>query len=436
MSIKQSIKERDEQLDLLSAFAQKESSLSVNSILVYGNESSGKSYTVKSYLDFHKIKHSWIQCDECISFKILLQRILKAIQVDSGKVPSEEVLIDPNTISSFDSFISELQDFFTTKQYTDQHYIVLDRADLIIEEGEDIFAKFVKLHEATRVPNLTIIFITSTQPRKLITTALPTIFFGNYNSTQITRILEKKPLCGFSPGLNIPPASINRFWQNYIGIIVESYFPYTTNINVLRRIATKLWGKFTEEIERGKLQTSEFLALYRLNVGLLSSNYAFETSLKNEEDEASELQTISSGFPIISKYIIIAGYLASFNESKYDWVFFSKLKDFHKKKQHFRQSKYAATKLNSRLLEPSPFDLERLMAILNAIYSLENAKKLPSNLDITTQISNLSSLKILLKSSNVDYISAKTRWKINVNFSYVKAIADDINFPLENYLAE
>lgn len=438
MLLTDTIKQRNEQLDLLSAFVHKDPLFSPRSMLIYGNESAGKSYTVKGYLDYHTIKYSWIQCDECIAFKILLKRILQAVQVDSGLRQKDEVILDSDSYSSFDGFIAELQEVFSTEDSKEQHYIVLDRADMLNEEGEDLFGKFVKFHEASYIQNISIIFITCTQPRKLITAALPTIFFEAYDSTQITRILEEKPLCKFSRQISLPPAANKRFWENYVGIIVESYFSYTTNINVLRRIALKLWSRFTEVVENGNLQASEFLAIYRQNIGLLSSDYAFETSLKSTStgNKNVERDIYNTSFPIMSKYIIIASYLASFNESKYDWVFFSKLKDFHKKKQHFRQSKLSATRLNSRLLEPSPFDLERLLAILHSIYTLENTKPLPSNLDINTQIANLSSLKILLKSSNIDYISAKTRWKVNVNFSYVKAIAEDLEFPLETYLAE
>jgi len=438
MSLKERIKERDEQLDLLSCFIQKDTQLAPRSTLVYGNESTGKSYTVKGYLDNLEVKYSWIQCDECIAIRILLKRVILAIQVDSGLRSKGEAVVDVDATKSFDGFISQLQDFITTENYNEQHYIVLDRADRFIEEGEDIYSKFIKLHEVSRIANISIIFITSTQPRRLITSSIPTIFFENYDSEQIIRILGETPKCSFSSRLKISDADTSVFWKNYVGVIVESYFPYTTNITILRRIAIRLWSKFTEEIENGNFKISDFLSLYRQNVGLLSSNYAFETSLKNESTQKEEqgIQVLNSNFPLISKYIIIAGYLASFNDPKYDWVFFSKLKDFHKKKQYFRTSKASATRLNSRLLEPSPFDLERLLAISHAIYSLENAKRLPSNLDIATQIANLSSLKILLKSANNDYISAKTKWKINVNFQYVKKLADDLNFPIENYLAE
>lgn len=438
MSVGPIVQERDEQLSLLSAFIRNGDYSTPKSSLIYGSPATGKSHTVKQYLEQSNIKYSWIQCDECVSFRMLLKRILRAIQIDSGIIPLEEVSVEFDSTVTFDNFIAAIQDFVTTENYETLHYIVLDRADRFQEEGEDLFAKFVKMHEISRVMNFSIIFITSTQPRRLITAAIPTIFFENYDNEQITKILGSQPECGFSKHLQISADETQRFWRNYVAIIVESYFPYTTNISVLRRIAVKLWKTFTKDIENGNLGTHDFLTLYRQNVNLLSSNYAFETSLEKEttNNDNPEVQEMNSSFPVFSKYIILAGYLASFNDPKYDWVFFSRLKDFHKKKQHFRTSKYTATKLNSRLLEPSPFELERLLAITHAIYTLENAKPLPSNLDLFSQIANLSSLKIILKSHNTDFISAKTKWKINVNFPYVKSLADDLNFPIENYLAE
>lgn len=438
MSVRSIVEERDEQISLLSAFIRKEALFAPRSSLIYGSPSTGKSHTVKQYLEYSNINYSWIQCDECVSFRMLLKRILQAVQIDSGIRSKDDVSVEFDSTVTFDNFISALQDFFTSESYEDVHYIVLDRADRFQEEGEDLFAKFVKMHEVSKVLNLSIIFITSTQPRRLITAAIPTIFFENYDSNQVAKILGTTVECKFSKHLQISKDETQRFWKNYVGIIVESYFPYTTNISVLRRISVKLWNNFTKDIENRTLGTHDFLTLYRQNVNLLSSNYAFETSLESQttENDNQEVRVMNSSFPVFSKYIILAGYLASFNDSKYDWVFFSRLKDFHKKKQHFRTSKYSATKLNSRLLEPSPFDLERLLAITHAIYTLENAKPFPSNLDLFSQIANLSSLKIILKSHNTDFISAKTKWKINVNFPFAKSLADDLNFPIENYLAE
>ncbi|CCH42152.1 Origin recognition complex subunit 5 [Wickerhamomyces ciferrii] len=463
MSIRTLVKERDEQLDLLLAFIRPTTLESFSSLLIYGNPSTGKSYTTKKYMEHAQINNIWIQCDDCVSIKVILKRILQKVQLLVTEDLGDDFIINRNDTLTFDNFLSTLSEIFTVGVVKGHHYIVLDRADELMDDEADLFRQFTRLSEVSRIPNLSVIFITSIKPREIITFGLPMIYFENYDNEQISRILSADPICKFSDELGINEFELRSFWSNYINIIVESFFPYTTNLNVLKRISIKLWDKFTKEIENGNLKTNEFLALYRANLSLLSSDYAFESELKDENEEEQEEDenenetekkedeendkdedrkspkqndNNESGFSITTKYLIIAGYLASFNDSKYDWVFFSKLKGFHKKKQIFRSSKNSSMKLSSRLLEPSSFELERLLAITHALYKLENSKPLISNLDLSTQISNLSTLKILIKSKNNDFINPKTKWKINVNFQYVKNLSDELNFPLENYLAE
>lgn len=122
--------------------------------------------------------------------------------------------------------------------------------------------------------------------------------------------------------------------------------------------------------------------------------------------------------------------------------------------------------IDSRLLNAAFFDLERLLAILRVIYrnesdsiniptidlanlyedELERIMKerekeqdlfsLNSNVELNSQIATLVSLGLLGRTSSADILSSKARWKCNISWTIVSSLADDVNFPIQNYLVE
>jgi len=131
-----------------------------------------------------------------------------------------------------------------------------------------------------------------------------------------------------------------------------------------------------------------------------------------------------------------------------------------------RKGELSKDDINTRLLTPNYFDLERLLAIISVIYRNESeslnksnedflnfydniserelAKKeqefakftLNSNIDLNSQIATLVSLGLLTRTTALDILSSKIRWKCNISWPMVEGIAKEINFPLHNYLLD
>lgn len=427
-----SIRERDQQLGLLRAFLTSSRETAPNSLILQGPTSTGKSIVLKQVLGQLPVKFSIIHCDECVSYKILWKKILQSVQLDSGLIQKDELSYDALATTNFQTFIKQMSVFLEDYHYDELHYVVLDRSDQIMDDIEVLFKNFIKLQEVSPLKNLSFIFVTRTIPSCITTSSTPVIIFPSYSGDELIRILGSAPLCRFN--VEVEGKVLERFWKQYVKLVVEMYSSYTNNIMVLKLILTRIWPIFVQPIEEGELKPNEFLTLYRRNYKAIGSDYVISSSLDTEwDDEENEHQ--SSNLPTISKYILISTYIASYSESKSDWTMFSRLKDYHRKKT-FRRSTRSSNRVNQRLLDASYFDLERALAILQAIYTIETGSNLHTDIDIMTQVANLSSMKLLLKSNNNDFISAKTKWKINCSFEYVKSLADDLNFPIDHYLTE
>lgn len=478
---------RSDELDLLNAFVSGDSLSLVPSLIVHGYKSIGKSYTIERYLEKLGVKKSIINCDECVTKKILLQRCLKRIRIDSGVNMSQynqvfnykgaEITNFGNLCEKFANFIVALEQFIEDTDYRDQHVLVLDRFDQCMDSVNDLFPEFLKLQEQTKIKNITVIFILSSDiPNEIVTHSVPHIFFRSYNQTEVVEILQANRLGVFGINeIDSSPASLD-FWMKYSKLIVDLYFIYTgSDINLLIDIASKLWDRFIEPIRQGKYGVNDFIKIYRENRDLFLSDSIVNNSSVKEFDtlEPEEPVTHSnvSDLPIHSKYILIASYLASFDEPKMDLHFFSKLNARKTKKR--KSSNLAKAKkglisqedIDNRLLSPNYFDLERLLAIISVIYRNEapsfNSKSfyegfyedltekeiarkekeyanftLSRNIDLNSQIATLISLGLLARTSASNILNSKVRWKCNISWSTVEAIAKDIHFPLQNYLAD
>lgn len=176
--------------------------------------------------------------------------------------------------------------------------------------------------------------------------------------------------------------------------------------------------------------------------------------------------------PLQSKFILCAGYLASYNPPRFDIRFFSRAKEVRGKRRDTGRRK--ALKINPRLLAAPAFDMERMLAILHAIAPTagsvgyeedyndnsndgeydENGKAVkkkmrqfenpyqdrlggfPNNIDIGVQIATLTTLRLMICLNPSDTLDSKTRWKINTTWPLIKKFSDEIQLDIENFLME
>lgn len=460
--VKKTVPCRDGQLDLLNSILSQTPEECPSAILVHGASATGKTWTLRAFLDAAPLNYSVVNCDQCSTTRIMLQRALADIRRDSGieavqaasdetgKETAEEAgeVAGPRietVAENFSAFYLAVKEYFDSHNYTDKpHVLLLDRIDCLPDDPSDLYSSFARLPELTPLRNLVVIFTISTlEPRALITTPIPHVQFSRYSREDSIRVMQSRPLHKLPQEYlgkvasehDAAPESIERaqqtFWNRYIALVIDALSSYTgTDIRLIKEAAKRIWPQFIRPLKEGQVQdaSANFVTLYKKSQHLFSSEAAV---LKNLVDSMDQSTGASSELPVQSKYLLCAAYLASYNPPRYDIRFFSRAKEARAKRRDTQRRK--KLKINPRSLAAPAFDLERMLAILHAIAPEDG---FVSNIDVGVQIATLTTLKLIVRTSQFDPLDSRTRWKVNASWQFVKALAAEIGLQLEDYLIE
>lgn len=469
---------REDELQLLQAFVTGQSLTTTPNLIVLGYKAVGKSYTVLQHLDQLQINRTIINCDECLTHKLLLQKCLNEIKNDSGvdlanyKQKYMYKGLEAARVSllceNFAYFLMALEQFCSETDYDEPHVLVLDRFDECCDPTDELFASFLKLHEQSSIKNLSIIYIISHDvPREILTFATPRLHMNAYLREELTAILQEKQL------YNLPEqsADVNKmFWNNFAKLMVDLFFDYTgSHVSLIINLCEKLWPKFADPVKEGRYQPQDILRIYRDIKSLLFNDHTITSSTVeqfNAQDTSISDASAASDLPYHSKFLLIAAYLASYVDQKYDLQFFSRIKLIKKRQKPSASNSITKSSIDSRLLSASFFDLERLKAIFSVIYRNESrslnqdslefinlyldmderelARKekefatftLNPSVDINTQLSTLVSLGLITRTYALDILSSKIRWKCTTSWEVIAEISREILFPILNYLVD
>lgn len=316
----------------------------------------------------------------------------------------------------------------------------------------------------SKIPSLSIIFIVShPKPRFLHTSGIPHIFFPQYSKDEAIRILSQNSPNIFrttpDPSLEYTEelaAEDNRWvWTRFLSVVWESAARSAARDLVsFRAVAERLWRPFVAPIEEGRFGTRDFTRLladrrklFQDESMLLEKIVPLVADDKPAPSLNGETSLFPSDFhvaynalvhdvPYFSRYILCAAYLASYNPARQDQIYFMKSSERKRKKRggmigSGRPAKNR--KISRHLLSPSPFTVDRLLAILHAIVPHD----VPQTADIYMQISNLAALRLLLKSSVIggDLLDPGCKWRVNFGLEYVSTLGRSVGFELSEYLA-
>ncbi|KAH6918731.1 origin recognition complex subunit 5 C-terminus-domain-containing protein, partial [Coprinopsis sp. MPI-PUGE-AT-0042] len=159
--------------------------------------------------------------------------------------------------------------------------------------------------------------------------------------------------------------------------------------------------------------------------------------------------------PRISKFILVASFLASTNPSKSDLRMFGRGLDDKKRKRRAAPSQgktKGVTKVAQRLLGPSPFPLDRLLAILGALLEENDADdRLPadefaipgeySDMEISrrgvhSSILELVSNRLMHRTTKPDQLDGPPMFKCAISYDMTLALAKELKIPLVDLLWE
>jgi origin recognition complex subunit 5 len=244
-------------------------------------------------------------------------------------------------------------------------------------------------------------------------------------------------------------------WSRFIAAVYDSLSKHTgRDLISFRSCAAKLWRPFVEPVVSGQFGTRDFsrLMIFRRHL------FQVEDSVLDRIIEAAEPEKTAATngtlepatpskrrlakmtvhtLPFYTTHLLIAAYLASYNPSRTDVTYFMKHTDKRKGKKRRAPSTTVATSLKARkisrhLLTPSPFPLDRLLAIFRALLDGD----VPQVADLYTQIATLTSLRLLVRSGagSSDALEAGGRWRVNFGWEYARALGRSVNLEVGEYL--
>jgi origin recognition complex subunit 5 len=216
------------------------------------------------------------------------------------------------------------------------------------------------------------------------------------------------------------------------------------DLTAFHSVCNKLWPSFTAPIVKAEFGTRDFSRLLVAQRRLFQEEGVLLHSLLAPSEIATTTQGPKSHtLPYYAKWLLIAGYLASFNPARLDETFFMKTSERKRRKKGGGTARAAAgrpgqvRKIPRHLLAASTFTLDRLLAILHAILPDD----IRAGVDIAKQIATLTSLRLLVRAGSLgssDPLEPGGKFRVGpyVTWDYVLALARGLDFELADYTTD
>jgi origin recognition complex subunit 5 len=288
-------------------------------------------------------------------------------------------------------------------------------------------------------------------PRFLQLPGVPHVHFTPYTRTQSIHILSRDPLDIFvsfpeDQDYNDETHAEDKdwLWPRFCAAVWDSIGQNCArDLASYRDVCYKIWPKFVAPIIKGDFGTRDFSRLLVAQRTLFQDESVLLDSTVDPWAATLVARPKTHDLPYYAKYLLLAAYLASSNPARFDQIFFMKATERKRRKKgggtaRFGGSKPSQTrKLPRHLLAPSPFQLDRLLAILFAILPHD----FRSTIDVYAQIATLASLRLLVRAGAIgggDPLEPGGKWKVGpaVSWEYVQNLARTLDFGLIDYIAE
>ncbi|KAE8447309.1 hypothetical protein EG329_010867 [Mollisiaceae sp. DMI_Dod_QoI] len=451
-------------------------------LVLHGLEATGKSLITKALLkqlsekqtnghingpegeNDHTIRYAIVKSAECIGGRHLFEQTIGAV---SAALDWPDSVGRCENLAQLVVEISRLiEGWIGSSQNGRQQRLVLvfDGIDRQRDAPPTLLPALARLAEI--IPNLTTIFIvTSPRPNFLHFPGVPHIEFPAYTKPELIQIIS---LTEPSPPLPQGTKETKEVWTRYCSATWDSLSKHSgRDILSFRSVCLRLWPRFIRPILDGSVNPSPFSRLMVANRSLFQNDSVLVPSLVSNPSQSSSLtpqsqpQTnvhgIASQLPHISRLLLVASYLASYNPPRTDSTFFMKaaLAKRRKKGGGTALSRKPGTaksrKIARKLLGPQAFVLERMLAIFFAIGEdadsyVGQGKKvkrkgvagLNGSADVLMAVATLASLRLLVRMGgpNQDVLDAGTKYRVAVGWEVVRGVARSVGVEVEDYLAD
>jgi origin recognition complex subunit 5 len=194
---------------------------------------------------------------------------------------------------------------------------------------------------------------------------------------------------------NCPDSDYEDLYLGFVNLVCRSYKDACRDITELQYLLKHLFPRYIAPIKEGKVARDQTSKLFTMINSLLKdhldslylrevSSYDFESNHKLSRLNSMSFVNLESNgieLPKLTKYLVIAAYLASYNPPRLDARFFTRGGDARKSVGK-KGGVHNGSKKRTQLLGPRTFPLERMLAIFFSIVNDD----IKSTFDIHSQV--------------------------------------------------
>lgn len=323
---------------------------------MFGMKSTGKSLSIKKFLD----QSEWINfviasAKDCYTSKILFDSIVN--KFNNHELSSLNGYENYAKIDNIEDFLTELANLDRLKSYL----IIVENAENMRDMDANILPVFMRLQEFTNL-NISCLLVSHLPIEKFGVHNIPKIYVPNYSKNEIIDILASK----YSTIYDEIRESINDeeklklvelldegFYRQFLNIFMNVSFKTCRDLTELEPLAIKCYTSYYTPVLSGEIQHNDVTNLWRnishiLRASINSSQMRiknitmkdlgkenesnFDPSQENQKNLRSFAQNLE--LPFYAKYLLIASFLASHNDAKFDKRLFMKNHGKERKRAH------------------------------------------------------------------------------------------------------
>lgn len=236
------------------------------------------------------------------------------------------------------------------------------------------------------------------------------------------------------------------FVRTFAEVIVGTFHAVCRNLPQFVSVSRMVWPKYVEPVGvkaeaagAGAVAADNYSALYRnvepfLKTCLSTANLKENGGSCSGSSFSGSSSRLNVELPLLSKYLLIAAFLASYNPAKTDKRFF--VRNNGKAKRVKRSAAAVlAHRRSSQLLGPKPFPMDRMLAIFHVVKDVQGAGDRSS--EILGQVASLVDLGFLLQVGNEQFSGAagidSPKFKCNVGLDFISQLAKNVQFDIHKY---
>jgi len=247
--------------------------------------------------------------------------------------------------------------------------------------------------------------------------------FANYSQKTFFAILmHKQSACGADR-----EQRTLQLWGPFIFMLTEMYSSVCRDLNELQHLATELFPVFCKPVLDGTVSPEDHTRLYKLCRPVFKEGFEklyLHEAPGEQATEGGPTTQSSSSLPHHAKYMLIAGFLASYLPPRLDLKNFTQL-------ERRRLTNNMLTGADAANVEPKMFTLDRLLAVFYAVLQNERVETSVAP-DVHLLISSLVSLALFTKMSS-DLSLNSIKYKCIAEPKMVHTVAESLNMDLRGF---